>query len=218
MTNVSHGRDDAAGRLPLVALLLSVVALAVHGAGPLPALLAVERAAVAAGQWWRLVTGHWTHWSFDHLVWDLLVFAVLGAWCERQSRVRFVACLLGSALLISAAVWWLEPSLASYRGLSGLDSALFALVAVTRVRAAAAERAFGLIGLAAGLLMLFAAKLAFELATGACLFVDTANSGFTPVPLAHAVGGGVGVVCGLVPERTRSCHHPGQPQVELRAS
>jgi hypothetical protein len=55
---------------------------------------------------------------------------VRGAWLESASRWNLVALLVVSAAVISAAVWFLAPDLSSYRGLSGVDSALAAAVAV----------------------------------------------------------------------------------------
>jgi hypothetical protein len=46
----------------------------------------------------------------------------------------------------------------------------------------------------------FAAKVAFEMVTGGTLFVDSTAAGMTPVPLAHIVGGLVGLACGLWPQ------------------
>src|SRR4051794_31329612 len=80
--------------------------------------LEFDRSAVMAGGWWRVATGHLVHWNVDHLIWDLLVFAVLGAICERRGRTRLVVTLSVAAVLISAAAWWLLPQIASYRGLS----------------------------------------------------------------------------------------------------
>jgi len=41
-----------------------------------------DRAALLRGEVWRLVTGHFVHWSLSHLVWDVLAFLILGAICE----------------------------------------------------------------------------------------------------------------------------------------
>jgi hypothetical protein len=43
----------------------------------------------------------------------------------------------------------------------------------------------------------FTGKIAFELVTGAALFVD--SSSFVPVPLAHAVGGACGWISAEMP-------------------
>jgi rhomboid family GlyGly-CTERM serine protease len=149
--------------------------------------LELDRAAVARGEVWRLLTCHWTHWTPDHLLWDSLAFLVLAFLCEaRVGRGRLLAAVAGSALAVSAAVWFL-PEIETYRGLSGIDSALFVLLAVSLMR----ERPLAGLALAA-----FLGKSAWEVATGSTLFVDAAS--FVPVPLAHLVGGAWGMIVGIV--------------------
>ena len=161
--------------------------------------LQFDRGAVDAGQWWRLLTAHVTHWGGEHLLWDLAMFAVLGALCEAGSRMRFTLTVLGSALSIVLAVWLFLPDLVTYRGLSGIDSALFALLAVTMFRRLRAE--WNLFGMALVALLAagFAAKIGYELAAGRAFFVDSASASFTPVPLAHAVGAAVGMIVAVLP-------------------
>ena len=62
---------------PLTAALCAVIG-AVFLFPAAAASLEFDRDAVAAGQWWRLLTSHLTHWGRQHLMWDLAVFALLG--------------------------------------------------------------------------------------------------------------------------------------------
>ncbi len=159
--------------------------------------LRYERDAVVGGQLWRLVTGNWTHWSIDQLWWNVVALAALGAACERRGRGRFLICVGASALLVLLAVWGLAPAVETYRGLSGIASALFVLLAVSFLR----EEANGdriTSTLAALALLGFGAKVAFEVASGRTVFVD-ARSGAVVLPLAHVVGGLVGLAVALAP-------------------
>ncbi|MFH1528704.1 MAG: rhombosortase [Bacteroidota bacterium] len=115
----------AVRRLPSVALLLAGAAAAIYANSDLTVWLQYDRAAIASGELWRLVTCHWTHWSVDHLLWDAVVFGFLAVLCERDGRLRLVACLLVAATLIPIGLWWSHPQMLTYRGLSGIDSALF---------------------------------------------------------------------------------------------
>jgi hypothetical protein len=85
-------------------------------------------------------------------------------------------------------VWTFQPQFESYRGLSGLDSALFALFASSLIEQR--RRAPVLLGVVALLGIL--AKSVFEIATGIPAFAS--GHGYSPVPLAHLVG----VLCGSV--------------------
>lgn len=149
--------------------------------------LELDRTAIAAGEVWRLFTCHAMHWSIDHLAWDLLAFLCLLPLCLRESVRRTWWTLAAASLAISGAVLVFLPEMERYRGLSGLDSALFVFLAASRLTRG---RSGTVAGVALGL---FAAKLAFEMATGSTLF--TSVEGFVPVPLAHLVGALCGGAC-----------------------
>jgi len=178
----------------IVTGLLSAVALAAHLGAGLGDLLTFDRTAIAAGEYWRLLTGHLAHWGSDHLTWDLAMFAVLGAMIERRCRGCFLATVLVSAGAISAAIWFVQPQIAQYRGLSGIDSALFtyavAMLLADAWRSKQSLTTVALLAVAGG----FIGKLTWELTTGTTLFVNSAAANFTPLPLAHAVGGVVGLL------------------------
>jgi rhomboid family GlyGly-CTERM serine protease len=151
----------------------------------LAALFEYDRAAILHGEVWRLITGHFVHWSWSHLAWDLLAFVVLGAICMRR-RALFVAVVLATALVVSLFLLLCCPEVAQYRGLSAIDSALW-MWAVFIV----GERR---VWLALTLLSLFVAKLMIE-STGIALFV----SGATLFPVVHLLGAFIGF-CGSAAE------------------
>jgi rhomboid family GlyGly-CTERM serine protease len=157
------------------------------------AALVFQREAIAAGELWRLLTGHWVHWSTEHLMWDVGTLVALGVACEAQGRARLAATVLASALAISAVVWWLLPGLESYAGLSGIDCALFARLGMELWRehhrrgsrfASASAVAFG---------AALAFKVSLEWTTGGTVFVAHLGPGIVPVPAAHLAGAAVGV-------------------------
>jgi len=181
-------KDMEARRIPYVSPLLVCLAVAVFLSGAATEWLQFDRSAISNGQFWRLLTCHWTHYSLDHLFWDGMVLLVLGACCECGGRTRFLVCVVGSACLISLAVWLCLPELEFYRGLSGIDSALFVLLAVDILREKVREKRWRWVGAGACLFVLFLAKLGFEIVTGTTVFVDSAAAGMAPVPLSHFVG------------------------------
>jgi rhomboid family GlyGly-CTERM serine protease len=157
--------------------------------------LEYSRTDIAAGEIWRVFTGHWAHGSLDHLAWDALVFAILGCALAKRSLATFWWTVSGSAIAISLALLAMEPRWETYRGLSGIDAALFAALAAILWRTG--ERRLER-GLAAGALLLLAGKIVFELATGSTLFT-AAVPGHQVVPLAHLVGLGAGLTAALGP-------------------
>lgn len=188
----------AARRLPCASLLLAAAAVLVYALPSGTARLQYDRLAIAAGEIWRMLSCHWTHTSGDHLVWDVLTFVVLGTLCERRSRVRFYTCIVWSAILIPVALWITLPQLEMYRGLSGIDSALYVLLAVTLLKDEIHGRHWGWVMVLSGVLLAFIGKVGYEVATGGTLFVDSRGSHMFPVPLAHCVGAAVGMVVGLM--------------------
>ena len=166
-------------RFPWLALGLSVLAAAVHGLPAGAESLELRRELLGAEPW-RLVTGHLVHWSLDHMVWDVLTFLGIAVLCERISRCDLAWVLALATPAISLAVLALRPELPVYRGLSGLDVALFALLA---------GQLRGWLG--AGLGAAVAGKVLYEFATGSALFVTTPPGGVVLVPEAHLAGAAV---------------------------
>ncbi|MBE2216358.1 MAG: rhombosortase [Opitutaceae bacterium] len=187
-------------RFPWITASLSALTLAAWLMPGASAALQFDRTAIAHGSWWQLLSGHFTHWTPSHLGWDLAAFALLGTILERRSRAGLVTTLAAGAIAISAAVWTLAPELATYRGLSGIDSALFVACVSLLVAEAARERrpasaAWILLGAIA-----FVAKTVVESMTTTTFFVAP-DASFVPVPLAHAAGAAAGLLCALTRQR-----------------
>jgi len=171
---------------------LTLVVALWPGAGE---VLQFDRAAIASGELWRNFTGHFTHWSNEHLAWDLLVFFGLGCLCEQLNRMQFVAVLAAAAILIPLGLWLWASDFQTYRGLSGLDTALFAMLAAITLRSAFGERNWVLASMIGMLLVCLVGKTLFELVSGGTMFVQAAD--FRPVPLAHVIGAAVGLFLGV---------------------
>jgi rhomboid family GlyGly-CTERM serine protease len=147
--------------------------------------LQYSRAAVDAGEWWRFATASFVHWSLNQLLWDGIAFVALACVAWRLSRTRFAVAFIASAIAIPICIHLFAPNVATYRGLSGVDSALFVLVAM-------------LVGKRARIvLLLFAAKIAFEFATGTTLFVHELAPGVASLPIAHVIGAAIGLLSQL---------------------
>lgn len=177
--------------LPFLTLALALSSLLISCTF-LSETLQYDRTAIANGHFWLLLTGHLSHWSPDHLLWDLLVFVVLGIMAERYSRRGLILCLTISAVLISAILWVWQQDMDCYRGLSGLDSALFGFTALcmTRERICNKDLKGAGIILFAGVAFFF--KIMYEFCTLQTIFTSSATI-FTPVPVAHLTGCLVGI-------------------------
>lgn len=106
------------------------------------------------------------------------MFVVLGCMVEIQSRLRMISLCVGSAIVISGFTWFGNSDLATYRGLSGIDTALFVSVAISIAATAVAQQQWTRAAIPGLLLFGLTGKLLFEAITGSTLFVDSDASGF----------------------------------------
>lgn len=161
-------------------------------------VLEYERDSVAAGEFWRLVTGQLVHWSTAMLVADVAVLLVAGFLLARRSPRVLMLCLPLSAAVVGAAVHFLSPELIRYRGSSGIASALVIACALDLVHEGGASRGAGIAASA-----FFGGKLAYEVATGTSIASGTLPPGVVVAPVAHLAGAASGTVAWLVAASVR---------------
>jgi rhomboid family GlyGly-CTERM serine protease len=184
-------------RLPVLTIIIAGLAIAIHCSHSATVALQFDRDAFVQGEIWRVLTGHLTHFGTDHLRWDLIALLAFGSLTELRSRRTFIACLVTSAVVIPLGVGIFQPQFVTYRGLSGIDSALFGFVTADLLRTGWRDgdklmTCFGAIALAG-----FLVKSAYEICTGLTVFVGGSTE-FEAVPLAHLLGAATGVICAWV--------------------
>ncbi|MBD0785175.1 rhombosortase [Vibrio sp. Y2-5] len=110
-------------------LLLSIVTAVCFGLQfePLSHIMAWQAGAIENGQWWRIVTGNFTHTNFAHLAMNLLGLWVIGYLFQPKSRNFAVLTLLISSWI---GLSLLLTNMSSYVGLSGALHGLFAFYAL----------------------------------------------------------------------------------------
>ncbi len=174
-------------------LTLGVVAFASLAAilPGIDGILEYDRAAVGAGEPWRLLTGQLVHWTGRMAVADLVVLFAVGAWLESRSRRLALAALLTGGLLVGLGLHGFAPGLSHYRGSSGLASALFAASALEM--AAGSPRRWARVAALAAL-GLFGMKLLWEMETGCALAAGPLLPGVRVTPQAHVMGGLAGLL------------------------
>ena len=97
-------------------------------------LFIYHRVKVAAGEYWRLVSGHFVHTTTMHLLLNLaawwLIWGYGRAVCNNWTwGVLLLCCALGT----SAGLFVFQPELIWYTGISGVLHGLFIAVAVLRL-------------------------------------------------------------------------------------
>jgi rhomboid family GlyGly-CTERM serine protease len=147
---------------------------------------------------WRALTGHLVHVSWQHAIANAVAWIVLARLFEPLLDARRqLVCLAVSAAVVSIALAVLWPSIAWYRGASGVLHALFfAGTAATLSIAWQRQRRWALLS-AAALLAGGAIKLALELPRdGSLPYMQWLGSAI--VPQAHLIGAVVGSGIGLL--------------------
>ena len=178
-------------------ILGALVAVGMFATPAFAALFEYQRE--QSSQLWRLLSCHFTHFDANHLFWSGSMFVLLAAMLEPRGRRRLLLCIVISALAVAGAVHFAAVDLTTYRGLSGIDSALFALLLLDLHREARAASDRAATWLHAALGLSFAMKIAYEAYTGGAVFVSA--DGYSAVPLAHLVGAAAGAAIGLRPSR-----------------
>jgi len=174
-------------------IALAVIALLVQLSPVAQAALQFDRDRIAAGEFWRLLTGNFVHYSWPHLVANLGAFAAL-CWMA-EGRARGVLALVTlSALAVGAGVFSLAGGVTTYRGVSGVDCALAAWVLTTM-----AFQDGRLKGLAwVGVLAILAFKSIFEAVTGQLMLPTSAPAGVAVVGVTHVIGLAVGIAAAMI--------------------
>lgn len=182
-------------------LVVAVAAIAAYLIPALTSLLTIDFANPQGIQLHQLLGCHLLHWSAEHLFWDLAMFCILGGLCELWWPKQYYITVAISAVMIPMLIMVFQPDISSYRGLSGIDTAIFSLMA-TNICFASLRRSDWSQSLLFGTLLLsLVGKVAFEFVTGELLFVSELN--FIPLPLAHLIGGLIGAFAPLVCLRLR---------------
>ncbi len=176
-------------RLPWFPIALVLVALIAAAWPPLTQALMYDRALVAQGEVWRLVTASLVHLTWGHTVLNLsgllLVWLLFGP--ALGQRVWLLTWLT-SAVLLGGLLFFLHPEVQRYVGLSGVLHGLFVSGALADLPR---DRRWSLV-----LLLAVAAKLAYEQILGP-LPGSEASAGGPVLVEAHLYGALGGIPVGL---------------------
>lgn len=173
------------GRMGLALLCTCLALVAPELAGDAGRLaLRYERAGIAAGQWWRLISAHLVHLGPRHAIVNALGLALMWALFARDYTPRqWLVIVAGAMLAIDAGLWTWDSTIQWYVGSSGVLHGVMAAGTLAHLKRREAD-GWILLGFLAG-------KLAYEQLSGPLPF-----SGTTEVVVdAHLFGvaGGLAV-------------------------
>jgi rhomboid family GlyGly-CTERM serine protease len=146
------------------------------------ALFRYDRAALAAGQWWRLLTAHVVHLDLEHAALNSLGLVLMWALFARDYRPGQWALILLSAITaIDAGLWLRDSTVTWYVGSSGVLHGVMAAGTLAHLR----RRDLDGWLLAAFIIV----KVAYEQHTGALPFAASGAGVIVDAHLFGALGG-----------------------------
>ncbi|MCJ7824740.1 MAG: rhombosortase [Anaerolineales bacterium] len=170
-------------RVPLVSLFFVGVSLIAYGWPQLADLLVYDREAILGGDFWRLSTAPFVHFSASHICWDLVVFGAAG-WAIEAAGYRGFWFVCAIAAIIPGLTFMLaSPELARYGGLSGLATGAVAYLCLCKTQETGGSRIIWL-----AILALMGVKTIVEIVTNTPIFVLTDSMPFRVLPSVHAFG------------------------------
>ena len=146
-------------------------------------LMVFDKVAINHGEYWRLVSGHFTHSSFSHSAWDVLAFSCSLIWLRIYSVRAILPSVVAGIFLVNILLLSSWSSLNYYCGLSGI---LFSPLIVAAYLHAKRHRG-GIDFLPLAVIVL---KLAIDMATQEAILV---NSEWPAYPESHIAGAIAGV-------------------------
>lgn len=173
-------------RVPWITLFLSALFMFIYVlGGDIFNILVFDRAAVSNGEFWRFFTGHMVHYNFEHLLWDLIAFVILGSVIELNNSKQLIPSLLISSIGVSFWLCFFEPIIMTYCGLSGALNGLLVVASMILWKKTESRMYF--------LVMLSTiGKICYEFTTNQTVFVSMSAH---PMPSSHLVGFISGLIC-----------------------
>lgn len=144
--------------------------------------LRYDREAIAAGEWWRLLTAHLVHLNLEHAVLNALGFVLMWALFARDFRPQaWIVIILSSIVAIDIGLWLRDSTIEWYVGSSGALHGVMVAGTLAHLRRK---------DLDAWILAIFVvAKLAYEQWTGALPFAEGGAAVVVSAHLYGAIGG-----------------------------
>jgi rhomboid family GlyGly-CTERM serine protease len=110
-------------------LLVALAALVIQLIPAWRAPLLYDRTALAGGELWRLWTGHFVHFGWPHFLVDVGLLLVVGWFVEPRHPAFTRLGLFLMPAFVSACLFWLEPTMLRYGGLSAVNLGLLLYLA-----------------------------------------------------------------------------------------
>ena len=187
-----ENKNPDGSRFPVLTWLLVLGSLLIFLLPTVSNFLIYDREQILNGEWWRLVTGAGVHFSWSHLVYNVVILLIAGWMLERESRAQFVWLVLITSVLSGLYFLFFLPEMKNYAGLSAIVSAVAVFVCLMNIKRTSETRWLWIF-----ILVLFAAKVIYEGVVQQAFFVSYDSAIIQVVPSAHIIGAMVAIVMSM---------------------
>jgi len=93
-----------------------------------------NRVAIDQGQWWKALSGNYTHSNIPHLLLNLSGVWLLGIlFIDNLSALLFTLSIFFLTLIVGFGLYFYNPELSGYYGFSGVLYGLFFVAAISAI-------------------------------------------------------------------------------------
>lgn len=115
-------------------LFIALLSAALQAGGLVPAWR-FDRALIANGDFWLLFSGHLVHLNWTHWVLNMAGLAIVAFFFSPYASLRqWLWVLFCAALFAGVGMYWRDPQMQTYVGLSGVLHGLFIFGALREIR------------------------------------------------------------------------------------
>lgn len=179
---------DAWPNFPWITTLIVAVAVAISLIPGAAEGLIYDRASIQQGESWRLITGQLVHAHAVHLLLSINAFFAWGSVCEAWHRRIYPYFLTTMALLTGGVLYFQQPALMTWCGLSGLCTATFVWAAGIVYKVGRRRKLPALSWAALIAVFCVIAKVVIESLTGAALLPTVFAGGYFTPPFVNTFG------------------------------
>ena len=169
--------------MPIFTLTMVAITTLLFFSHDLTSLCVYEREFIKEGEFWRIFSAHFVHFSFVHYILSNMAFLIVGVAVEQKKDSNFGWLLFFMAWSIGLGLLCFEPNMLYYGGLSGMVHGLLYYRALLGLKEHQPYRSMSQM-----VLLLLPLKVCFEFYEQSSLLSSFSKQTFQVVPLSHLLG------------------------------
>lgn len=142
-----------------------------------------DRVALLHAEYWRIFSAHIVHFSYMHLVLNLIAFSIAGWIIEKRAYPCFGWLIFFMSFSISVSMLILKPNMIYFGGLSGLAHGAIYYLALFGLREKQPWRIVSQV-----IIIVVPIKIALELYQESSILTKISQEMFITMPLSHMIG------------------------------